>query len=63
MSNQFKAGDVVRLNSGGPIMTIQEVEGDQVFCVWFDKTKQMHGRFPAVTIKLYTPPRPMRVSF
>lgn len=60
----FKVGDVVRLNSGGPIMTVQEVEGaDQVFCVWFDKTKQCHGRFPLATVRAYTPPKATTFTF
>lgn len=34
----FKRGDIVRLNSGGPQMTVQEPaadEGDSVECMWF----------------------------
>lgn len=60
----FAAGDVVQLKSGGPVMTVQEIEsGDQVFCIWFDKTKQCHGRFPAAALSSYRRPRPIAVSF
>lgn len=34
----FKRGDIVRLNSGGPPMTVQEtlcVGGESVVCRWF----------------------------
>lgn len=36
---QFKPGDVVKLKSGGPIMTIQSVNENSAYCVWFDGTK------------------------
>jgi len=35
---RFKRGDIVRLNSGGPQMTVQEPAGDDddsVECIWF----------------------------
>jgi len=35
---RFKRGDVVRFNSGGPLMTVQEpamYEDDTVECSWF----------------------------
>lgn len=40
---EFKAGDIVRLKSGGPKMTVEKVgetymTGEQgVWCVWFEK--------------------------
>lgn len=44
---QFKAGDTVRLKSGGPDMTVETVEGAYVFCAWFDKAHKPHARkFP-----------------
>jgi uncharacterized protein YodC (DUF2158 family) len=36
MTGEFKAGDVVTLNSGGSDMTVEEVRGANVDCVWFD---------------------------
>jgi len=39
----FKPGDLVRVKSGGPIMTVKQVgktamlDEDAVWCVWFEK--------------------------
>jgi uncharacterized protein YodC (DUF2158 family) len=47
----FKPGDIVRLKSGGPVMTVERVEDEGagkifVYCVWFDdKAKQTRGHF------------------
>lgn len=32
----LKVGDVVMLKSGGPSMTVDQVDGDHVWCCWFD---------------------------
>ncbi|MGI9250418.1 MAG: YodC family protein [Pseudohongiellaceae bacterium] len=36
MAEQFKVGDVVRLKSGSPRMTVINVRGDEVTTEWFD---------------------------
>jgi uncharacterized protein YodC (DUF2158 family) len=45
---QFMVGDVVRLKSGGPKMTVVEATGDGwVTCVWFNPDgKKDTGTFP-----------------
>ncbi len=35
--NDLKVGDVVKLNSGGPKMTIYKIEAHLASCHWFDK--------------------------
>jgi uncharacterized protein YodC (DUF2158 family) len=49
MAEGIKAGDVVRLKSGGPDMTVQDTgdylmsggTGNDAKCVWFDGKKRM----------------------
>jgi uncharacterized protein YodC (DUF2158 family) len=55
----MNAGDVVQLKSGGPPMTIVEVEGDWATCTWFgDKKKHESDSFQLVTLKPYVLPVP-----
>jgi len=52
---KFKKGDTVKLNSGGPIMTVEKVEdnyldgikieGHEIHCVWFINNEVRDGRF------------------
>jgi uncharacterized protein YodC (DUF2158 family) len=46
----FQPGDVVQLKSGGPRMTIDNVDGDKVECCWFEKDKQQYGTFKSVLL-------------
>jgi uncharacterized protein YodC (DUF2158 family) len=53
----FKVGDVVRLKSGGPPMTVTSVESGEdevgyvVFCIWFNaKGNEKSGHYPAATL-------------
>ncbi|MBI6887208.1 YodC family protein [Pseudomonas putida] len=45
----FKVGDLVRIKSGGPVMTVQAVlKSSNLFdCQWFAGKKLEVGRFPA----------------
>lgn len=57
MSN-FKKGDVVRLKSGGPSMTViadypDHTNGPSVRCVWFyDQSKPSEDSFVVEALKL-----------
>jgi uncharacterized protein YodC (DUF2158 family) len=44
---QLRQGDLVRLRSGGPLMTISTIEGDQVVCVWNENGQTNDATFPA----------------
>lgn len=35
-TSPYQTGDLVRLNSGGPLMTVLESKMQEVTCVWFD---------------------------
>jgi uncharacterized protein YodC (DUF2158 family) len=43
----FRNGNLVRLRSGGPLMTVKGIKGDQVDCFWTDMSGQINAdRFP-----------------
>ena len=56
MSDTIKAGDIIKVKSGGPKMTVSEVAEDTfgtmtVWCSWFDdKNKNQSGTFPLNTV-------------
>jgi uncharacterized protein YodC (DUF2158 family) len=58
MANQFKAGDVVVLNSGGPKMTVGDVGPDpttykvRVWCEWFDGSKKVSDDFAPESLQI-----------
>jgi uncharacterized protein YodC (DUF2158 family) len=41
----YEVGKKVRLNSGGPEMTVEAVIGEKVRCVWFDKATLRTAEF------------------
>lgn len=60
---QFHEGDIVQLNSGGPIMTITGTYVEYCTCHWFNKRNDIcSDRFTYETIKKYenkaNPPGP-----
>ena len=59
MATEFKPGDVVRLKSGGPAMTVTAIGEDggetKAFCVWFEGTEQHQGTFVLAAIEPSAP--------
>ena len=52
MANGINVGDEVQLKSGGPIMTVQEIQdgGRYALCVWFDGNSPKTHVFPVATL-------------
>jgi uncharacterized protein YodC (DUF2158 family) len=56
IAEQIKKGDVVKLKSGGPKMTVTQV-GERmgaptVWTTWFDGTKAIEGAFPPEALEV-----------
>jgi uncharacterized protein YodC (DUF2158 family) len=66
--HQFKSGDIVQLKSGGPTMTVEEIDGTQANCVWFEGTKHKTGLFELSALESaehnrQPPPEPRKIGF
>jgi uncharacterized protein YodC (DUF2158 family) len=55
VETEFKPGDVVKLKSGGPAMTVtaigEHVGETKASCVWFEGTEQHQGTFVLAAIE------------
>ena len=57
--NSLKCGDVVKLKSGSPAMTVEEIgkysysEKDRAKCIWFDGMKKCDGIFELDTLEIF----------
>jgi uncharacterized protein YodC (DUF2158 family) len=50
----FQRGDLVRLRSGGPMMTVNSASGDQVDCYWTDSSGQPSAdKFPIYVLQKF----------
>ncbi|WP_156437888.1 DUF2158 domain-containing protein [Bradyrhizobium valentinum] len=53
----LQGGDLVRLRSGGPLMIVDTIRGDQVDCYWADGNGQINAEtFPIYTLRELNPP-------
>jgi uncharacterized protein YodC (DUF2158 family) len=52
--SDFSIGDIVKLKSGGPDMTVQSTptKDDLLFAQWFAGKKLEQGRFPVSSLQL-----------
>ncbi|ELQ6223022.1 DUF2158 domain-containing protein [Cronobacter turicensis] len=57
----YKPGDVVRLKSGGPLMTVDRVRGDIIFAQWITSGSKA-GRGGAVPQPLQPPAKPGKLK-
>jgi len=48
----FKAGNIVRLKSGGPKMTVDKVNNSKISCVWFKEEHLKTAIFRKDTLEL-----------
>src|ERR1700716_2936202 len=49
----FRRGNLVRLRSGGPLMTVKGIKGDQVDCFWTDGNGQINAdSFPVDVLQM-----------
>ncbi|MGO8913388.1 MAG: DUF2158 domain-containing protein, partial [Bradyrhizobium sp.] len=50
----FQPGDLVRLRSGGPLMTVDNTTGDQVDCLWSGYDGQPYAEsFPVEVLQKF----------
>jgi uncharacterized protein YodC (DUF2158 family) len=51
MAAPYQVGDVVELKSGGPNMTVESCDDQEVVCIWFSKDETKRGVFPNNAVK------------
>lgn len=52
----MKVGDIVILKSGGEVMTVRSVRGDQIKCEWFENKKLREHEFLKEQLEIYKEP-------
>jgi uncharacterized protein YodC (DUF2158 family) len=52
-TSAIRSGNLVRLRSGGPLMTVKDIKGDQVDCFWTDFNGQINAdNFPVDVLQM-----------
>lgn len=60
--SDLKVGDLVKLKSGSPLMTLIKIDGDICSCRWFDchdNQKSRQENFPEISLKKETERAPV----
>jgi len=61
LQGEWKAGDVVQLKSGGPVITVNGIsERGFVSCVWMRGNKLQKGTFSNAALQVPQPEKPVR---
>lgn len=47
---EFKIGNVVVINSGGPLMTVEVIEADIIRTVWFKEAELHRDAFDKIAL-------------
>ncbi|HCK85253.1 MAG TPA: DUF2158 domain-containing protein [Hyphomonadaceae bacterium] len=47
----FHCGQLVKLRSGGALMTVEKIDGDQVSCIWQVNGETKRELFTAILLK------------
>jgi uncharacterized protein YodC (DUF2158 family) len=51
MKMDFKSGDLAKLKSGGPLMTISEIiDDEEAICIWFIQDERKEATFEICTL-------------
>jgi uncharacterized protein YodC (DUF2158 family) len=61
--SKLKVGARVRLNSGGPTMTLDVIDKGQATCVWFIKQEQKSRKFSLASLTRADAPSSMKLQF